>query len=205
VRLVRICALLLIIAVSCSAEGTDSIAVGLRGNNQPFAIVDNCPSVQDVTLSANGTQVWALTRTSAAPDTATVDVPLGVPAEGWQELTPLEGGFREGVQYVVAVGPDETSLEFSLTDLALGQVYDGQSLSPTGTRSDFETCDDVDSGGIDDFGDFLFTAGVLLILAFGVIGIVAWLLVKGLQRLVDRRAGGRLADEPPDEQWVERD
>lgn len=203
-RLVRICALLLIVAVSCSAEGTDSIAVGLRGNNQVFAIVDNCPSVQDVSVTSNGTQVWAITRVSAAPDTATVDVPLGTTSEGWQETTPLADGFREGVRYVVAVGPDEASLEFSLSDLSLGQVYDGQSLSPLGTRSEFESCDDVESDGINDFGDFLFTAGVLLILAFGVIGIVAWLLVKGLQRIVDRRAGDRLADEPPDDQWVER-
>jgi len=156
-------------------------------------------------LSSNGTRVWAVTRASAAPDTATVDVPLGVQAEGWEETTSLEGGFQDGVQYEVAVGPDEASLEFSLSDLALGQVYDGQSLQPIGTRSQLETCDDVDSGGIDDFGDFLFTAGVLLILAFGVIGIVAWLLLKGLRRIVDRRAGDRLADEPTDERWVERD
>lgn len=204
-RYIRICALLLAIAVSCSAEGSDAIAVSVRGNNEPFAIVDNCPSVQEVELRANGEVQWAITRASAAPDTATLDIPLGATPEGWEQTVSFTNGFQDGVQYTVSVGPDEADLDFRLSDLIAGQAYDGQSSTAIGTRSELLTCDGADDGSIDNIGEFLFTAGLLLILAFGVIGIVAWLLVKGLRRLVDRRAGDRLANEPPDDQWVDRD
>ena len=203
-RLIRVCALVLIVAVSCSAEGSDAVAVGLRGNNEPFAVVDNCPSVQDGAIEANGQVLWSVRRASPAPETSTVDVPLGVTPEGWDEITPFTAGFQTGVQYLVTVGPDEASLEFRMRDLELGQTYDGQTTEPIGTRSDFVSCDETD-GGIDNFGDFLVTAGLLAIIAFGVVGIVAWLVLKGLRRLIDRRAADRLAGEPPDEQWVDRD
>ncbi|MGI9601748.1 MAG: hypothetical protein ACR2QE_07680 [Acidimicrobiales bacterium] len=204
-RYIRICAVVLILAISCSAEGSDAIAVGVRAGQQPFAIVDNCPAVLDVAIEVDGQVQWAIRRVSAAPDIATLDVPLGTTPEGWEEVTPFPAGFQDGVVYDLQVGPSEANLEFRLTDLTPGQAYDGQSSTIIGTRSELVTCDEVDDGGIDSFGEFLFTAAVLLILAFGVIGIVAWLLVKGLRRLVDRRAGDRLANEPPDDQWVDRD
>jgi len=205
VRLIRLCAALLVLAISCSAEGGDPISVSQRGPGDLFAIIDNCPSVQAVTILAGGEILWSIERSSAAPENATIDIPLGRTPEGWNEVTPLIGGFEPGARYRLEVGPDEASLEFRLGDLNPGQAYDGQSSSPIGPRSELVTCEDVDGGGIDSFSEFLFTAALLLVLAFGIVGIVSWLVLKGLRRLVDRQAGDRLAREPTDDQWTDSD
>ena len=92
----RLCAGLLVLAISCSAEGGDPISVSQRGAGDLFAIIDNCPSVQAVTILAGGEILWSIERSSAAPENATIDIPLGRTPEGWNEVTPLIGGFEPG-------------------------------------------------------------------------------------------------------------
>ncbi len=190
----------LLLAASCSSTSVDN-SIGLTAgvDGAPVAIVDNCPPVNSARIEIDGTVLWAIERSSAAPSTATVDIAVGGEPAGWSEAATLTAPLVADRTYLLITGPEPASISFRPTDLEPGVVfYGGDRTEPLGTRSDFVTCDEVaaDDEGINSFGDL---ATTFLLLALGLIvavGLIAWLIIALLRRVFGGWARERYANEP---------